>query len=109
MLGLCKRAGKLSVGTPQVTACIRSHQALLVLLTSDAAPNAVKRIHDSCESHSVQLLTVMYTKAEIGAAIGQTGEVATVAVLDHNFKKAILNYAENDMTEADRSYPQEVQ
>lgn len=97
------------MGTPMVTAAIRSHQALLVILTSDAAPNAVKRITDSCTSHNVQLMKVAYTKAEIGAAIGQTGEVATVALLDQNFKKAILSYAENDKTEAGSSYPQEVQ
>lgn len=109
MLGLCKRAGKLSVGTPSVTSTIRGHQALLVLLTSDAAPNAVKRITDSCNSHNVQLMIVNYTKAELGAAIGQSGEVATVAVLDHNFKKAILNCRENDKTDVDKSYPQEVQ
>ena len=109
MIGLCKRAGKLSVGTPLVTASIRSHQAQLVLLTSDAAPNAEKRIKDSCNSHSVQLIIVNYTKAELSAAIGQTGEVATVAVLDHNFKKAILSYRENDKTDADSIYPQEVQ
>ena len=109
MIGLCKRAGKLSVGTPIVTASIRSHQALLVLLTSDAAPNAVKRITDSCTSHNVQLITVDYTKTELGAAIGQTGEVATVAVLDHNFKKAILSSRDNVKTEAGSFYSQEVQ
>lgn len=92
-----------------VTAAIRSHQALLVLLTSDAAPNAVKRITDSCASHGIQLMTIRYTKAEIGAAIGQSGEVAAVALLDHNFKKAILSYADNDKTEAGNPYPQEVQ
>jgi ribosomal protein L7Ae-like RNA K-turn-binding protein len=109
MLGLCKRAGKLAVGTPGVTSTIRGHQALLVLLTSDAAPNAVKRVTDSCNSHNVQLMVLNYTKAEIGAAIGQSGEVATVAVLDHNFKKAILNCRENDKTDVDRFCPQEVQ
>lgn len=92
-----------------VTTAIRSHQALLVILTSDAAPNAVKRVTDSCTSHNVQLLTVAYSKAEIGAAIGQTGEVAAVAILDYNFKKAILSYVDNDKTEAGSSYPQEVQ
>lgn len=97
------------MGTPMVTAAIRSHQALLVLLTSDAAPNAVKRITDSCESHGIKLMTVRYTKAQLGAAIGQSGEVATVALLDHNFKKAILSTIETDKTEADSSYPQEVQ
>ncbi len=109
MLGLCKRAGKLAAGTPAVTAAVRGRQALLVLLTSDAAPNAVKRITDSCSSYSTKLITVRYTKGEIGGAIGQSGEVAAVALLDHNFKKAILSYLETDKTEADSSYPQEVQ
>lgn len=108
MLGLSKRAGKLAAGTPAVTSEIRAHKALLVLLTSDAAPNAVKRITDSCASHDVPLITVRYTKAEIAGAIGQSGEVAAVALLDHNFKKAILSTLQTDMTEAGSSYPQEV-
>lgn len=109
MLGLAKRAGKLAAGTPAVTSEVRAHKALLVLLTADAAPNAVKRITDSCASHSTTLYTVGYTKAQIASAIGQSGEVATVAIMDHNFKKAILSYLETDKTEADSSYPQEVQ
>lgn len=109
MLGLAKRAGKLVPGTPAVTAEIRANKALIVLLTSDAAPNAVKRITDSCASHNTPLHTIRYTKAQIGAAIGLSGEVATVALVDHNFKKAILSYLQTDMTEADSSYPQEVQ
>ena len=108
MLGLAKRAGKLVPGTPLVTAAIRSHNAKLVLLTSDAAPNAVKRINDSCSSHETQLINIPYTKAQIGAAIGQSGEVATVALLDSNFKKAILSILKTDTTDADKPYPQEV-
>ena len=108
MLGLAKRAGKLVPGTPLVTAEIRSRKALLVLLTSDAAPNAVKRITDSCNSHHIELINIQYTKAQIGSAIGQSGEVAVVALLDSNFKKAILSILNADMTEADKSDPQEV-
>lgn len=97
------------MGTPMVTSSIRSNAALLVFLSADAAPNAVKRVTDSCNSHHVQLIPVCYSKAELGAAIGQSGEVAAIALLDHNFKKALLRYVETDKTEADSSYPQEVQ
>lgn len=96
------------MGTPMVTAAIRSKAALLVLLTSDAAPNAVKRITDSCNTHQIKLITVEYTKGELAAAIGSSGEIATIALLDHNFKKAILGLIETDKTEADSPYPQEV-
>lgn len=92
-----------------VTSAIRSKTALLVLLSADAAPNAVKRITDSCTTHHVRLISVRYSKAELATAIGQSGEVAAIALLDHNFKKAILRYVETDKTEADSSYPQEVQ
>lgn len=97
------------MGTPMVTAAIRSKTALLVLLTSDAAPNAVKRITDSCNTHQVELINVGYNKGELAFAIGSKGEVAAIALLDHNFKKAILGLIETEKTEADSSYPQEVQ
>ena len=109
MLGLAKRAGKIAVGTPMVTAAVRSKTALLVLLTSDAAPNAVKRITDSCNSHEIRLMSVHYTKGELAAAIGSSGEVAAVALLDHNFTKAILKLRETEKTETDQIGPQEVQ
>ena len=97
------------MGTPLVTAAVRSKTAMLVLLSSDAAPNAVKRITDSCNSHQIQLINVQYTKGEIATAIGSSGEVAAVALLDYNFTKAILKLRETEKTEADKSYPQEVQ
>ena len=92
-----------------VTAAVRTQSAMLVLLTADAAPNAVKRITDSCSYHQVRLITVQYSKAELAAAIGSTGEVAAIALLDHNFTKAILELRETDKTEADDMRPQEVQ
>ena len=109
MLGLAKRAGKIAVGTPMVTAAVRSKSALLVLLSADAAPNAVKRITDSCQYHQVRLEAVRYSKMELAAAIGSNGEVAAIALMDHNFTKAILELRETDKTEADGTSPQEVQ
>ena len=84
-----------------VTAAVRSKTALLVLLTSDAAPNAVKRITDSCNYHQVRLITIEYSKGELATAIGSTDEVAAIALLDHNFTKAILELRETDKTDAD--------
>lgn len=109
MLGLAKRAGKIAVGTPLVTGAVRSKNALLVLLTTDAAANAVKRITDSCNYHQVRLINIPYSKRELSTAIGSSGDVAAIAILDHNFTKAILQLIETDKTDADNMNPQEVQ
>ena len=49
-LGLCARAGKLAVGTPQICERLRSHpeQIVLVLEAADTSPNTHKRLTDRC-------------------------------------------------------------
>ena len=45
-LGLMRRAGKLSAGEEGVRQSVRAGKAKLILLASDASPNAQKRAED---------------------------------------------------------------
>lgn len=110
MLGLACKARKLAVGTKAATDSIRSETAKLTLLASDSASNAEKRIVDACASHEIPLYRLVYTKAQIGQALG-TGEAAAVTVNDPHFAKAITNLmTTNEILEAaGTSDPREVQ
>lgn len=96
MIGLARRAGKIRFGAEQTVDAIRSLGAKpnLVCLSSDASENTVKRIKDGCNSHKVALVSLPIDKAELGRCIGRTMDVSVVAVMDANFKKAIIKQIE---------------
>ena len=76
MLGLCARAGRLITGEKAVVQAVRAKSALVALLDSDAAPNAVKAVGQACQSHGVPLIRTQ--PFALGEAIGKPGRMAAV-------------------------------
>ena len=70
LLGLARRASKAALGEEQVCDAIRARTARLVFVASDCAANASERLDRFVEDTHIVLLTVPWTKAELGAAIG---------------------------------------
>lgn len=102
VIGLARRAGKLKFGSEQTVDAIRSIKTpSLVCLASDASENTVKRITDGCRSHHVALVTLPIRKDELGRCIGRTAEVSVVAIMDGNFRKAIIKQLEVTTTSGD--------
>lgn len=88
LLGLAQRARKLTTGTPQVLAAIRTHQAQLVVLAADAGAATNKKITDKCQSYNISY-TTKFTRAQISGAIGQNRSI--VAVCDAGFAAKLTN------------------
>lgn len=88
MLGLAKRAGKLSAGTFICEKTIKSGTAKLVVIASDASENTKKTISNSCKYYKVNVIEYS-TMAEIGHVVGAKADRAVVSVNDNNFAKAI--------------------
>ena len=90
--GLARRAGKIIIGTNMsVTAIRSSSKPSLVILSSDASENTVKKITDACNYHGISLITPSYTMADLGNAVGQSGGAACITVADDGFAKALTN------------------
>lgn len=83
VLGLAQRARKLTLGEEFVLQSVRSGQAKLVILATDAGKNTTKKITDKCNSYQVPLLQVG-TRYDLGAAVGK-GERVVMAVTDSGF------------------------
>ena len=79
-LGLCRRAGKLVIGTPLVLEAVRKGKASLVLLAADVSENTEKKITPLCAHRGVPAKKCALTKTEIAKAIGKENEVGAVAV-----------------------------
>ena len=80
MLGICRRAGKLSCGHDAAQTAIKHGHARLCLLSSDASERLCEEFERACssEGRSVPLIKTGYTMQEIGHATSLRSAVLTV-------------------------------
>lgn len=90
MLGLAKRAGKVSTGTFICEKMIKSRTAKLIILATDASDNTAKTIKDACAYNNVNWIECS-EMSELGHFTGAAADRAVVSINDNNFAKAILD------------------
>jgi len=93
-LGLCARARKLVMGTPMVCEALRDkkHPVIAVLEASDTSANTHKKLSDKCGFYGVPLYRLTADTAGLGRAVGKTGAVAAVGVIDANLYNALAKH-----------------
>ncbi len=79
-LGLCRRAGKVTVGITLVKEQLHKEKAALVLLAADAAKNTEDRILPLAQHKAVPVHRVSLNKKELAAAVGKSTEAVCVSV-----------------------------
>lgn len=89
LLGLARKAGRLEIGEEPVGAICRAHQAKLVLLAADAAPNTRRRAAHFGEAGGVLWLELPFGKAELGLLLGRSS-CAMLALTDAGFSAALV-------------------
>ena len=72
-LALGRKAGLLITGEDLCRDAAHSGKARLLLLASDASPNAQKRASDALMGHRAPLRTLPWQKAELSALLGRRG------------------------------------
>ena len=90
LLGLCKRAGKLSEGTPLSEKAIKSKKSELIVIAKDISENQRKTVTDSCKYYNVKYIEYS-TMNDIADYLGADGVRAVVSVNDKGFADAILD------------------
>ena len=88
ILGLCRRAGRLESGELGCEIAIKEKKAKLLILAKDASENTTKKFVNSADFYNIDIVT-MFTKAELGYAIGKDNR-AVIAVTDDGFKNKLL-------------------
>ncbi|MDR1630407.1 MAG: ribosomal L7Ae/L30e/S12e/Gadd45 family protein [Oscillospiraceae bacterium] len=76
MLGLCMRAGRLSVGHDAAKQSIRDKKAFLCIMTADASARLVEEMKTLCASSP--LIVTDYGMEDIKTAIGKKAGVMSV-------------------------------
>ncbi len=90
LLGMCRRAGKLSCGHDAAVGSLRSKSAKLCLLSSDSSERLRKETEREAtfDGRDVPVRIMMSTMDEIGHATGLKSAVVTVN--DEGFAKSML-------------------
>lgn len=90
MLGLARRAGKISQGAFICGKTIKSGMAQLVILAEDASDNTKKSIKNSCDFYNAKLIEYSQM-SELGHAVGASAPRSVISINDKNFAKAIMD------------------
>lgn len=86
LLGLAQRSGNLISGEALVLSSIRSQEAKVVILASDASENTVKQFLNKCEHYRIPAL-ISFDREDISKAIGKMRTV--VAITDGGFAQSL--------------------
>ena len=81
LLAISRKGGNLMLGEEPVAAATRAKKARLVLLASDAGGHTVRRAKSFVAGTAQPLLTLPYTRDELGDALGTTS-CAIAAITD---------------------------
>lgn len=94
MLGLARRAGRLSMGHDMAQHALFKHKAKLLLFCSDASPRLVGEFKRTAELHnfSVNIIQTDITMEQIHCGVGYKAGVMTVD--DENFAAKIISLLE---------------
>lgn len=91
LLGICKKAGRMIVGTELTVEAIRAGKKIaLVLISSDASDNTSKRIGNCCKFYNTEIAVLPFQSSALGQLIGKKGSVSVVGITDEGFADAIF-------------------
>lgn len=90
MLGLARRAGKLSMGHDMAEQALLKHKAKLLLFCRDVSPRLIKELEMTTEKHSIDITIIKtdFLMEEIYFAVGYKAGV--MAVNDENFSRRMI-------------------
>lgn len=88
LLGLARRAGKISFGTESSLETIEKKKAKLVIIAEDSSDRTKKNFIDLCEKLNVKY-RITGTIEDLSKAIGQVNK-AVYVIKDENFAKELI-------------------
>ena len=88
LLGLARRAGKISFGTESSLETIEKKKAKLVIIAEDSSDRTKKNFKDLCESKNIPIR--IFEKIEnLSKSIGQVNK-AVYVIKDENFARELI-------------------
>lgn len=92
LMGLARRAGRLSLGSDAVIEALREGKARLVILAQDLSPKSAGGVRYAAEESGTKVVQIPETMDEISMALGK--RTGIVAINDAGFAKKLAALAE---------------
>ncbi len=92
MLGLARRAGRLTIGTDQVCAAMAKTgeaRPVLILISYTASDLTKKKVTVKSAYYDIPIREIMIDTKELGRLLGKATTPATIAVHDAGFAREI--------------------
>lgn len=87
LLGLARRARKMTTGEELVIKAMQQQQVVLIFLASDAAKNLTKSIQDKAQYRHITVIS-KFTSVQLSQAIGLSRKV--IGILDRGFAERMV-------------------
>jgi len=87
-LGLCRRAGKMTLGCDVVKESMVKGESVFVLTAQDLSHNTEKDIEKTAQQLGIKVYKLWYPKEELSIALGKYS--AVVSINDKGFAKKIM-------------------
>lgn len=97
LLGLCRRAGKLTPGADAVLTKVQKGKSKLVIVAGDISKNTQTKLSLACDRANVKLIKLSRSKQQLGKAIGKL--CAVVSVSDKGFAQRLDELIEDENRE----------
>ena len=96
LLGIARRAGRLSLGNDPALEAMRNGQTCVILVANDLSKRTLKGVCFAAEEAHIDVLTMNETMDEIGAALGKrTGVIAVNAAGFANKMRTMCSETDN--------------
>lgn len=99
MLGLARRAGRVVIGTEQVSVSLSKRadaKPTLVLISEEASDGAKKKLTCKCDFYKIEYIIVKIEMTKLGRILGKSYAPVVVGITDEGFAKRIKEFAEGE-------------
>lgn len=94
IIGLARRAGRLSLGCDPVLTAVSKKQAKIIVTAQDISKNTLSRVMTAVEGSGIDIISLDHTKEQISLALGKL--TAVFSVNDEGFAKQIILLSEQN-------------
>ena len=96
LLGMCRKAGRLSCGHDAAIESIVNNKAALCVVSSSASQRLINEMQHACtyDYKNIRFITLSYTTPELTQATGTKAAVLTVD--DEGFAKKLISLYANE-------------
>ena len=101
MLGLARRAGKLTIGTPLTLQGLHKGSVRLLIVSSLASSATQKKMETQSAYYRIPLLTVEIPPEELARLLGKQAPVVSVGVTDDRFAAELTKSSGKEDSESD--------